>query len=76
VCLGLWPAKTDANGQTTTFIYDSLGRETSQTLPGETPGLTTLGTANTVFCTTTTVTARAFYDGMGHLVMLLVTLGI
>jgi RHS repeat-associated protein len=85
---GLWPVSvTDANGQTTSFSYDPLGRQTGLTLPGETAGLTTLGTAYTFWCSgtgaqgscleidktqrlnsTTTVTARAFYDGLGHLV--------
>jgi RHS repeat-associated protein len=33
---GLWPlTATDANGQTTRLTYDALGRQTSQTLPGE-----------------------------------------
>jgi RHS repeat-associated protein len=86
--LGLWPASTtDANGQTTSYTYDALGREIARTLPGEGGGLTTVDTAYTVWCSgtaaqapcvevdktqrlngTTTVTARAFYDGLGHLV--------
>ncbi len=48
---GLWPiSATDANGQTTTTTYDALGRKTSQTLPGETSGLTTTSTTYTDFC--------------------------
>jgi RHS repeat-associated protein len=48
---GLWPVSTtDANGQTTTFTYDALGRPTGSTLPGEGAGLTTTGTAYTVWC--------------------------
>jgi YD repeat-containing protein len=85
---GLWPiSSTDANGQTTSYAYDALGRETSATLPGEGAGLTTTGTSYTVWCSatgaqspcvevdrtqrldnSTTVTSRAFYDGLGHLV--------
>src|SRR5207248_694838 len=51
---GLWPVtKTDANGQTTGITYDALGRETSETLPGEGAGLTTLGTGYAVWCSGT-----------------------
>src|SRR5256884_931194 len=51
---GLWPASTtDANGQTTSVGYDALGRQTSQTLPGEGAGLTTTSTAYTVWCSGT-----------------------
>ena len=51
---GLWPVSaTDANGQTTTFTYDALGRTTSATLPGEGSGLTTRTTAYTVWCAST-----------------------
>jgi YD repeat-containing protein len=49
---GLWPTSTtDVNGQTTTMTYDGLGRPTSQTLPGETSGLTTTTTSYTIWCT-------------------------
>jgi RHS repeat-associated protein len=48
---GLWPTSTtDANGQVTTIAYDGLGRAISQTLPGETTGLTTTTTSYTVWC--------------------------
>jgi RHS repeat-associated protein len=48
---GLWPTSaTDVNGQTTTATYDALGRMTSQTLPGETTGLTTASRTYTDFC--------------------------
>src|SRR5205807_4968733 len=51
---GLWPiSTTDANGQATAFTYDALGRETSQTLPGEAAGLTTLGSGYTFWCSGT-----------------------
>jgi RHS repeat-associated protein len=52
---GTWPmADTDANGQTTSYAYDPLGRPTSETLPGETSGLTTSTRSyNTSTCTTT-----------------------
>jgi RHS repeat-associated protein len=85
---GLWPVSTsDVNGQTTSVTYDALGRITSQTLPAEGTGLTTVGMSYTVWCSgasaqspctevdrtqrlnsTTTVTYRSFYDGLGHLV--------
>ncbi|TMC01607.1 MAG: hypothetical protein E6J41_32665 [Chloroflexi bacterium] len=51
---GLWPiSKTDANGQTTATSYDGLGRVTSETEPGESAGLATLGTSYTVWCAAT-----------------------
>jgi YD repeat-containing protein len=51
---GLWATSTtDVNGQTTTTGYDALGRVISQTLPGETTGLTTTTTSYTDFCAAT-----------------------
>src|SRR5207247_9599293 len=41
---------TVANAQTTSYTYDALGRDTSQTLPGETAGLTTSATTYTSWC--------------------------
>src|SRR6266545_3587614 len=51
---GLWPmSTTDVNSKATTNAYDALGRLTSQTLPNEGTGLTTLTMAYTVWCTGT-----------------------
>ena len=51
---GLWPtSSTDVNGQITTTTYDTLGRPTSTTLPGETSGLTTTTTSYTDWCSGT-----------------------
>jgi RHS repeat-associated protein len=48
---GRWPVSTeDFNGQTTTFGYDTLGRMTSETLPGETSGETTESWSYTTWC--------------------------
>lgn len=48
---GTWPVSaTDANGQTTSYVYDSLGRMTSAILPGETPGLSTKQWSYTNWC--------------------------
>lgn len=46
-------ATTDANGQTTNYTYDPLGRMTSQTLPGETAGDTTTSWTYTTWCNAT-----------------------
>ena len=36
LCLdGKYATRTDANGQSTRLSYDALGRETGETLPGE-----------------------------------------
>jgi RHS repeat-associated protein len=51
---GTWPtATTDANGQTTTYTYDPLGRMVSETLPGETSGLTSKTWTYTDWCSAT-----------------------
>src|SRR5260370_9815244 len=48
---GLGPTSTtDFNGQVATYGYDALGRMTSQTLPGETAGLSTTSWIYTVWC--------------------------
>ena len=50
---GLWPVGvTDPNGQVTTSTYDTFGRVTSTTLPGETAGWTT-SVSLSVTCPTT-----------------------
>lgn len=55
---GLWPTSTtDPNNKTTTFAYDPLGRETSETLPDESAGLSTLSLAYTVWCSGTAAQA-------------------
>jgi RHS repeat-associated protein len=51
---GQWlPSQTDANGQTTSFAYDPLGRLVSTTLPAETSGDTSSQDAYPVTCAAT-----------------------
>ena len=51
---GLWPkTTTDANGQTTTYTYDALGRMLTMVAPGQTSGPATQTTAYYNVCGTT-----------------------
>jgi YD repeat-containing protein len=43
-------SSTNANGQTTSYTYDALGRQTAVTAPGETPGDTTQSMTYTNWC--------------------------
>jgi RHS repeat-associated protein len=51
---GTWPGSTtDANGQTTSYTYDALGRMTGEILPGETGGNFTKQWVYTDWCSGT-----------------------
>ena len=51
---GLWPVSTtDENTQTTSYTYDALGRRTSQTLPTEPSGFTSVSLAYINTCSGT-----------------------
>jgi YD repeat-containing protein len=51
---GLWPTSTkDANGQTTTYTYDALGRMRTMRAPGHESGLPTQETTYANWCATT-----------------------